>query len=101
MKSDIPHLILTAVFISNFREIPVIFLTALNETADTARGFSLGGVDYVTKPFQFVDVRARVQTHLELSRQKRPFSNDQYRQPCFDGQYPPGDSRAARLSGGR
>jgi len=53
------------------REIPVIFLTALNETADTARGFSLGGVDYVTKPFQFVDVRARVQTHLELSRQKK------------------------------
>lgn len=53
------------------QEIPVIFLTSLNETTDKAKGFTVGGVDYVTKPFQFADVRARVEVHLELRRQKQ------------------------------
>src|ERR1700730_5822570 len=46
--------------------IPVIFLSALNETDDKVRGFRAGGVDYVTKPFQFDEVQARVETHLRL-----------------------------------
>jgi len=52
------------------RSIPVIFITALNETMDKVRGFSVGGVDYVTKPFQPEEVRARVDAHLEIRRQK-------------------------------
>lgn len=52
------------------REIPVLFISALNETSDKVRAFQAGGVDYVTKPFQFEEVEARVRTHLELRRQK-------------------------------
>ena len=52
------------------QDIPVIFVTALNETMHKIKGFSVGGVDYVTKPFQFEEVRARVDAHLELHRQK-------------------------------
>ena len=48
------------------KNIPVIFISALHDTTDKIKAFSLGGVDYVTKPFQFEEVFARVQTHLEL-----------------------------------
>jgi signal transduction histidine kinase len=51
-------------------EIPVIFISALDETLDKVKAFQVGGVDYVTKPFQFEEVEARVATHLELRRQK-------------------------------
>ena len=53
------------------RDVPVIFISALNETMDKVRAFNLGGVDYITKPFQFQEVEARVRTHLELRRQRR------------------------------
>lgn len=53
------------------RDIPIIFLTALSETTDKVMGFSVGGADYVTKPFQLREVHARVETHLELHRQRR------------------------------
>jgi len=53
------------------KEIPVIFISALSETIDKVKAFSVGGVDYVTKPFQFEEVHARVRTHLELRRQKQ------------------------------
>ncbi len=46
--------------------IPVIFISALNETMDKVKAFHLGGVDYITKPFQFEEVHARVDTHLKL-----------------------------------
>jgi signal transduction histidine kinase len=52
------------------KEIPVIFLSALSETMDKVKAFGAGGVDYITKPFQFEEVEARVGTHLELRRQK-------------------------------
>ncbi len=48
--------------------IPVIFISALTETEDKVQAFRRGGVDYVTKPFQFEEVLARVRTHLELRR---------------------------------
>jgi len=51
--------------------IPVIFLSALNETEDKIRAFRSGGVDYVTKPFELAEVLARVATHLELRRLQR------------------------------
>ncbi len=53
------------------REVPVIFLTALNETTNKVKAFSIGGVDYVTKPFQFEEIHARVEAHMEIQRQKR------------------------------
>lgn len=47
-------------------DIPVIFVTALNDVDDTARGFAVGGVDYVTKPIEPDILKARVRTHLRL-----------------------------------
>lgn len=48
--------------------IPVIFISALTETLDKVKAFGVGGVDYVTKPFQFEEVEARIETHLKLYR---------------------------------
>jgi len=50
------------------RRIPVIFISALNELDDKVKAFSLGGVDYITKPFQAEEVLARIKTHLTLRR---------------------------------
>jgi DNA-binding response OmpR family regulator len=47
-------------------DIPVIFLSALNETEDKVRAFRCGGVDYISKPFQFEEVQARVETQVKL-----------------------------------
>jgi len=52
------------------QEIPIIFLSALHEANDKVRAFSMGGVDYITKPFQEEEVLARVKTHLELKRSR-------------------------------
>jgi response regulator RpfG family c-di-GMP phosphodiesterase len=46
--------------------VPVIFLSALSEIEDKIRAFQSGGVDYICKPFQFEEVRARVETHLKM-----------------------------------
>ncbi len=48
------------------QNIPVIFMTALNEVEHKVRGFSVGAVDYVTKPLQQEEVLARVTTHLRI-----------------------------------
>jgi signal transduction histidine kinase len=53
------------------KDIPVLFISALNETLDKVKAFALGGLDYITKPFQIEEVEARVRTHLELRRQQR------------------------------
>lgn len=53
---------------ARLRDIPVIFISASNETIDKVRAFGVGGVDYVTKPFQFEEVHARVGTHLRIRR---------------------------------
>jgi len=50
------------------REIPVIFISALDEIQDKVQAFAVGGVDYITKPFQFREVLARTETHLSLRR---------------------------------
>ncbi len=51
--------------------VPVLFLSALNETKDKLNAFRSGGVDYITKPFQLEEVRARVETHLQLHRARQ------------------------------
>jgi putative two-component system response regulator len=48
------------------RDIPVIFISANGEVIDKVKAFAIGGVDYVTKPFQFEEVAARVETHLKI-----------------------------------
>ena len=48
------------------RDVPVIFISALDQTEDKIKAFTLGGVDYITKPFQIEEVLARVKTHLTL-----------------------------------
>ncbi|OCQ94327.1 hybrid sensor histidine kinase/response regulator [Oscillatoriales cyanobacterium USR001] len=54
------------------KEIPVIFMTALSDTVNKVKGFQVGAVDYITKPFQHEEVLSRIQTHLTLcSLQKK------------------------------
>ncbi len=52
-------------------QVPVIFLSALSDTLDKVKAFSVGGVDYVTKPFKAEEISARVETHLGLRRLQR------------------------------
>lgn len=52
------------------REIPVMFITALTDEDDEEMGFALGAVDYIRKPFSMAIVKARINTHLELKRQR-------------------------------
>jgi serine phosphatase RsbU (regulator of sigma subunit) len=48
--------------------IPVIFISALTDQLDKVKAFAIGGVDYLTKPFQMEELHARVETHLKLRR---------------------------------
>jgi PAS domain S-box-containing protein len=48
------------------RDIPVIFLSVLDEATDKVKAFKVGGVDYITKPFQVEEVLARIENHLEI-----------------------------------
>ncbi len=48
------------------QDIPIIFISALNDVSDKVQAFNVGGVDYINKPFQFEEVKARVSTHLKL-----------------------------------
>jgi len=51
------------------REIPILFISALDATEDKLKAFTVGGVDYITKPFQVREVMARVKTHMDLRRE--------------------------------
>jgi len=53
------------------KDIPIIFMSALSETVNKIKGFDIGGVDYVTKPFQIEEVLARVEAHLALFRMRK------------------------------
>lgn len=54
----------------NTKDIPLIFISALNNVPQKVKAFRLGGVDYITKPFQKEEVLARVRTHLELKHSR-------------------------------
>ena len=56
---------------SRLANIPVIFLTSLNEVKDETQGFRSGGADFITKPFNPDIVKARIKTHIELASEKR------------------------------
>jgi diguanylate cyclase (GGDEF)-like protein len=81
VQADIPSLILLDIMMPEMdgfevcrklksedrtRDIPVLFISALNEMEDKVKGFQVGGVDYITKPFNTGEVLARVETHLTL-----------------------------------
>jgi len=48
------------------RDIPIIFITAMDSSGDKTKGFDIGAVDYITKPFDITEVKSRVKTHLSL-----------------------------------
>ncbi|MBI5958217.1 MAG: hybrid sensor histidine kinase/response regulator [Chloroflexi bacterium] len=86
IQANLPHLILLDIFMPGMdgyqvcqqlkadertREIPVIFISALSDTDNIVKGFEVGGVDYIIKPFKFREVLARVENHLLLVQQRK------------------------------
>ncbi len=57
------------------REIPVIFLSAVTDTEEKVKAFRCGGIDYITKPYHFEEVKARLETHLEIVRYRLEAKN--------------------------
>ena len=53
------------------KDIPVIFLTAMDEVQNKRKGYEMGAVDYITKPFEVLEIKARVKTHLSLVMAER------------------------------
>jgi two-component system sensor histidine kinase/response regulator len=58
------------------RDIPVIFMTALHETAEKVKAFAAGAVDYITKPIQHEEALARIQAHMTLRRLRRELERE-------------------------
>ncbi len=58
----------------NTRDIPIIFITSLDEVEQKVQGFQAGAIDYITKPFQKEEVLARIHNHLQLIRQQQQLS---------------------------
>jgi len=63
--------------------IPVIFLTAKVSTDDIVRGFNLGAVDYITKPFNTVELLSRVKTHLNIKQSKEELQEEYLKKDKF------------------
>lgn len=53
------------------RDIPIIFISALNSTEDKIRGFKLGAVDFISKPFEIEEVTLRINTHLKIYKMQQ------------------------------
>jgi putative two-component system response regulator len=65
---------------ASLKDIPVLFISALTETSEKVKAFEVGGLDYISKPFQFEEVKARVETHLKLSRLQNELEQQVQRQ---------------------
>jgi len=98
IKSNIPDLILLDIMMPELngyevcrqlkenkrtRDIPIIFVTALDKVEDKLTAFSLGGVDYITKPYDENKVLARVNTHLPIQRLHREVQQERDRFHCL------------------
>ncbi|QTA91433.1 response regulator [Desulfonema magnum] len=57
------------------RDIPIIFITAVDSSGEKSKGFEMGAVDYITKPFDITEVKARVKTHLSLKIAQEALKN--------------------------
>ncbi|MEM7132162.1 MAG: response regulator [Chloroflexota bacterium] len=68
--------------IPELEHIPVLFVTARNESVEKVRGFDVGGVDYITKPVDLIEFQARINTHLKLNQLQQQLlaENDSLRQ---------------------
>ena len=66
-------------FNEKFADIPIMFISALSDAQDIVKGFNMGAVDYVTKPFKSEEVRARIATHLKLKELQKELKD----QNCF------------------
>jgi diguanylate cyclase (GGDEF)-like protein len=51
---------------SQYQDIPIIFISALDDGLDKAKAFSAGGVDYISKPFEMMEVLSRIENHLQI-----------------------------------
>ena len=60
---------------NTYKDIPIIFLTAKNDKEDIIRGFEVGGVDYITKPFSIAELKMRIATHIELKQNRDRLAN--------------------------
>jgi len=68
------------------RDIPIIFLTVLDDPSDQAKGFEAGGVDYIVKPFEVLELLARVDNQLNLVRlRKQLVAKEQFLRTVYDG----------------
>ena len=91
VESDIPDLILLDIMMPGMdgyevceklksnektRDVPIIFISALNKTEDKVKGFETGGVDYISKPFHTEEVLARVKTHMTLRNMHIQLQNE-------------------------
>ncbi|UWZ84874.1 adenylate/guanylate cyclase domain-containing protein [Occallatibacter riparius] len=82
------------------REIPVIFLTAMTEAADETKGFDMGAVDYIHKPFSPPVVLARVQTHLNLRETREQLAREkQLVDRLLDNILPPAAVKELKTTG--
>ncbi len=61
------------------RDIPILFISALQEEVDKVKAFEIGGVDYITKPFYTEEVVARVETHLALRKMQKQLQEQNIR----------------------
>ncbi|MEH2114727.1 hybrid sensor histidine kinase/response regulator [Nostoc sp.] len=68
------------------REIPVIFISALGDVLDKVKAFAVGGVDYITKPFQLEEVLARIENHLMIWKLQKQLQaqNERLQQEIWD-----------------
>jgi len=57
-------------------DIPILFISALDEAFDKLKAFQVGGVDYITKPFQIEEVVARLEAHLTIQKQHKRLQNE-------------------------
>lgn len=69
----------------DLKQVPVIFISALDDVMDKVKAFQVGGVDYVTKPFHFEEVMARVGCHLQLRRQEHQLQENFDRLKALEG----------------
>ena len=60
---------------SETKDIPIIFITAMDDLSHKTKGFDFGAVDYITKPFDITEVKARVRTHLTLKLAQEALKN--------------------------
>ncbi len=58
------------------KDIPIIFISALDDVLDKVQAFNVGGVDYITKPFQGEEVMARIENQLTICRQKKQLEQE-------------------------